>query len=657
MKKPILSISLLTLAVPALANNWSVQSPDQTREIQVRQTQSEKLEYRMLLNGAKGSTELLGWSSLGPVIRGYSHQSITLKPIISDFSSTVKFLDQRSAQVKDDYTLLTGKRKENHTQYRELDLDFADIETDLTMTVELRAYNDGLAFRYVLPEKSEFFYQLIEEKTAFNVGKGNRVWSHAYDFTTLYHPSYETPWQETASGTSTPATDGVGWGFPALVKKPKAWMLIHEANVDQNFHGSHLRPNADDGVYHIAPPSADSGLGFGSNVAASTLPWKMPWRFAIASENLADIVESNLVFHVSNESRVEDTSWIKPGISSWSWLSDHDSSQNMDSLKKFIDLAAEMGWRYSLIDCNWNTIAEDAMEQLVAYANKKKVSLIFWYNSGGRHNFIYDFPRNRMNDREIRRKEFAKLQKLGVAGVKVDFFQSDKQGMMRLYEEILEDAAHFHLLVNFHGSTIPRGWQRTWPNLMSMEAVRGAEFYTFSADADYDEKAPRFNTILPFTRNVIGSMDYTPAIFSTPPAGRITTNAHEAALTVVFESGIQHISDSAESIRALPKDYRKFLKQLPTTWDESHLLAGYPGKDVVIARRNGKRWFIAGINGESKNKTITLDLSQLSGLGTKALHLFDDKSHSFASRHTRLKKNDTIDMVMAGNGGFVMMVE
>lgn len=657
MKRSLSTTLFLALSTPAFAADWSLQSPDSSREIQVRQNNAEALEYRMLLHSGKDTTELLGWSPLGPVIHSYNFRDIPLDPIVSDFSRTVKFHRQRKRSGEDNYTLVTGKRRENHAEYRELALEFTDTETKLAMTLELRAYDDGLAFRYVLPEKSDSYYRMVEEKTAFNVGEGSSFWGQPYDFNTIYHPSYETPWQQVTSGTAVLEDEGVGWGFPSLVQKGDAWLVIHEAGLDEHFHGSHLQPKAEDGIYRIAPPSKESALGFGSNIAASTLPWQMPWRFVIAGEDLAEIVESNLVFHLSPASRVEDTSWIEPGVSSWSWLTDHESPRNMQTLKKFIDLAAEMGWEYSLIDTNWNTIADDAMEQLVAYGKQKKVRLIFWYNSGGRHNFIGELPRNRMDERSIRRAEFAKLQKQGVAGIKVDFFQSDKQDMIRLYQEILEDAADFQLLVNFHGSTIPRGWQRTWPNLMSMEAVRGAEFYTFSPDTDYDENAPRYNTILPFARNVIGSMDYTPSIFSQPPAGRHTTNAHEAALAVVFESGIQHISDSVESIRALPADYRKYLQQLPTTWDETRLLAGFPGEHAVLARRSGERWFIAGINGEAKEKTLQLNISQLDGLGDSALHLYDDKGNPFAAGQMQLKSSEMLQVSMEANGGFVMMVD
>ncbi|WGL18377.1 glycoside hydrolase family 97 catalytic domain-containing protein [Microbulbifer bruguierae] len=652
MKRPIATALLLFIASPALAN-WSVMSPDATREIQVRQNSTKGLEYRILLHG-KNQREILGWSHLGPVIQGFQLSQNPLEAEISDFSTTVKFLGEKNAQGKDEYTLTTGKRKHNIAAYRALTLSFSDMETAMHLDLELRAYNDGLAFRYVLPETSDRHYQMVSETTAFNVGQGATFWGQPYDFTTAFHPSYETAWLQLPSGSAAPQNLGVGWGFPSLIEKDGAWALLHEAGLDESFHGSHLQPEAEGGNYRIAPPSAGTALGHGMNIAASTLPWQMPWRFVITGEALAEVVESNLTTHLAPPARIENTDWIEPGISSWSWLSDHDSSRNLDTLKKFIDTAAAMGWRYSLIDANWNTIADDAMEQLLAHAEKKNVRLLFWYNSGGRHNFITEQPRNRITEREKRRAEFARLHRLGVAGIKVDFFQSDKQDIIRLYQEILADAADFQLLVNFHGSTIPRGWRRTWPNLISMEAVRGGEFYTFQAETDYDDQAPRQNSILPFARNVIGPMDYTPGYFSQPLAGRKTTSAHEAALLVLFETGIQHIGDSTESLLNLPDDYRDYLRHLPSTWDETHLLAGYPGEHAVIARRSGRRWYIAGINGEAEAKTLQLNISQLGGLADSALMLHDDSHEPFAARKLKLESSESLTITMAANGGVVL---
>jgi hypothetical protein len=468
----------------------------------------------------------------------------------------------------------------------------------------------------------------------------------------MYHPSYETVYDARPTGTATPREAGTGWAFPSLFEARGVYVLLHESGLDGSFHGSHLLAEAPNGRYRIAPPMQVEAQGFGENFPASTLPWIMPWRMMVISDDLADIVESNLVFHLAEPSRIADTSWIKPGIAAWNWLSDHDSGRDQAKLRGYIDLAAEMGWPYALIDANWNLSGENAMEALVAYANTKGVGLTFWYNSGGRHNVVTEEPRNLMDDRDRRRAEFARIQALGVRGVKVDFLQSDKQDIIRLYLDILEDAAEHRLLVDFHGCTIPRGWERTWPNLMTMEAVRGAEFYSFPSEPDYGEIAPRQNTIHPFLRNVVGSMDYTPVLFSQFEVRRRTTNAHEAALAVIFESGLLHMADNPAGYRALPSDYKAYLREVPTVWDETRLLAGAPGRHVVLARRNGARWWIAGINGENTEKTITLDFARLPGLAGEGLVLFDGEA--FASRRRSAREGRTYRARMAPFGGFVL---
>ncbi len=459
-------------------------------------------------------------------------------------------------------------------------------------------------------------------------------------------------------GTATDPKRGTGWGFPSLFDVDGVWVLLHEAGLNETHQGSHLEPKAPEGVYRIAFPLQDSAMGFGRAFPSATLPWTLPWRFILASEDLGDIAESNLVFHLAEPSRIEDPSWVRPGVAAWSWLSDHDSSRNLDSLKVFIDFAAEMGWPYSLVDANWNLISDDSMEQLVAHADQKGVDLLFWYNSGGSNNFVTEEPRNRMHQRKRRRAEFARLQKHGVKGVKVDFFQADKQFMIERYLGILEDAADHEIMVVFHGCTIPRGWARTWPNLMSMEAVRGAETYTFASTPDYGMLAPRQNTLLPVTRNVIGSMDYTPVVYSTQMITRRTTNGHETALAVLFESGIQHIGEGVATLRTLPEDYLAFFRELENVWDETRFVTGYPGRDMVLARRHGKKWYVAGINGEDQATTLALDLSFLDRPVIEGLLLYDgEDADGFASKRVRYDGTAPVEMDLKPRGGFTLILD
>jgi alpha-glucosidase len=493
------------------------------------------------------------------------------------------------------------------------------------------------------------------ETTEFAFGPGGTHWGQSYDPPNAWQPAYEAPYTRGMPVGS--KADGPGWGIPALLKDENGiWVLLHESGLTRSYHGSHLASEAPGGTYRIAGPLASDGLGFGDIRAATTTPAALPWRFMVISQRLGDIVESNRVFDLAPPSAVADISWIEPGVSSWSWQSDHDSSRDLGKLKSFIDLAAELGWRYSLVDANWNRIAPDAMEQLVAYADARKVGLLFWYNSGGRHNAVTEEPRGLMDERARRRAEFARIAKLGVKGVKIDFFQSDKQERIEQYLDILEDAAEFHLLVNFHGCTIPRGWQRTYPNLMTMEAVRGGEHYSFDSLPNFAELSTYQDSVLPFTRNVIGSMDFTPVLFSPQARARLTSNAHEAALAVVFESGVQHMADSIAGYRSTSAEYRTYFRELPTAWDETRFLVGAPGEGIVLARRSGARWYVAGVTAAATPSTVRVDLRFLRG-PSQALVISDtDGAKAFDARRQAIRP-DVQTIQLAPYGGFVMVID
>ncbi|MBR9999056.1 MAG: glycoside hydrolase family 97 catalytic domain-containing protein, partial [Cyclobacteriaceae bacterium] len=387
-----------------------------------------------------------------------------------------------------------------------------------------------------------------------------------------------------------------------------------------------------------------------------SFPWVMPWRVIITGQKLSTIVESNLVTHLAEPSEVEDISWIKPGRASWSWWSDHDSPQDYNELIPFIDLAVEMGWEYSLVDANWNMMKNGDLEKLVEYANGKGIGLLVWYNSGGPHNIVTEQLRNAMHQKERRREEFEKLKSWGVKGVKIDFFQSDKPHIISLYHEILKDAKDYRILCNFHGCTIPRGWQRTYPHLVSMEAVRGAECYSF--DPQYPDAAPWHNTILPFTRNVIGSMDYTPVAFSDQTYPHITTNAHELALSVVFESGIIHFADKVDAYLQSPEFVRSFLSHVPAAWEQTRFIDGYPGKYCVLARENNLTWYVGGINGQDVEQQVILDLPFLLD-GKYMMEIINDGDSEKTFRYAKkpFKSGDRPEISIRPRGGFVAVLK
>ena len=340
---------------------------------------------------------------------------------------------------------------------------------------------------------------------------------------------------------------------------------------------------------------------------------------------------------------------LKPGRSSWEWWSS-TSGRNVENLKSFIDLAAEMGWEYSLIDGGWPRMPEGSVEQLVSYANQKNVGLTIWYNSGGRRDSTQRDEDFLMFNPDTRDKELARIAALGIKGIKVDFFASDKQNTIKLYLDILRDAAKHHLLVNFHGCTLPRGWSRTYPNLMSMEAIRGAECYRYSKT--YPEMAARFNTIAAVVRGAVCPTDYTPVTITDNKYPRLTTVSHELALAVVYESGIIHFADKPEGYLNLPEKAKDYLKSVPATWDETRLLAWNPGELFVVARRKNDKWFIAGINGKNEPQNVEIQLPVEIANAT----LITDGETIDGLKIENIENLKSNKLTLEPNGGFVILL-
>ena len=618
---------------------WSVLSPSENIEFRIKLDETGHLTYNVSLVESGSAKQVIADSPMG-IRRGDA-----------TFFQNLKYTDKLSSiAINESFSLPTGKRKIIDTKVNELTLIFKN-DKGSEIQVIIRVSDDGVAFRYRFPEADSQLFTVEEELTGFNIADGGKTWMAPYDKVSTYSPGYERYYENGVPiGTTAPGEEG--WCLPALFQTKNAWMLLTEAALDSTYFGFHLQPNADGGKYLLRMPETTEANNVCTNIPSSSLPWSTPWRVLIVGKNLSDVVESNMVVSLNPPSQIEDESWIKPGRASWSWWSDWPSPKDFGKLKKFVDLAAEMGWEYSLVDANWDLMTGGNIEELVKYANSKNIGILMWYNSGGPHNSVTERPRDIMNDPEKRREEFKKLAEWGVKGVKVDFFQSDKPQIIKQYFDILKDAADNKIMVNFHGCTMPRGWNRTWPNLMSMEAVRGAESYGF--DENYTEKAPWHNTILPFTRNVIGSMDYTPVTFSNQQFPHKTSYGHELALSIVFESGILHLADNCESYQTLPEAPKNFLKTVPVTWDSTLLLAGYPGKDCVIARKSGDTWYIGGINGTTENLSWEIDLSRLNGQDFTAAIISDGVSNKeFNTSEITLKQGEKLKVEVLPFGGFV----
>ncbi|MGS2739158.1 glycoside hydrolase family 97 catalytic domain-containing protein [Sinomicrobium sp. M5D2P17] len=580
-----------------------------------------------------------------------------------DFYSGLSLLSVTDeGQVEDHYQLLYGKEKDiSYKAHRYV----AHLENKdgKPMDIEFQLSDDGVAFRYYFPHAStpldnqgEDSTTVIirEEMTSYNFPADTRAWlqpmARAKTGWERSNPSYEENYLAEVS-PDTPSPIGEGWVYPALFRNGDTWALVSETAPERNFCATRLRYHEEEKAYQVTFPQEEEVFPGGGLLPESRLPWYSPWRI-IAIGDLKTIAESTLGTDLAKPAPEDmDISFIKPGAASWSWALLKDESITYDIQKEFIDYASEMQWPYCLVDVNWDTtIGYDKIAELAGYAQQKNVKLILWYNSAGSWNTTPYHPRNQLLTAESRQEEFRKLRDMGIAGIKVDFFGGDGQSMIAYYHDIFKDAAEYRLMVNCHGTTLPRGWQRTYPHLVTMESVKGFEFITFDqANAD---QAPEHCAILPFTRNVFDPMDFTPmSLTEIPNIDRKTTKGFELALPVLFLSGVQHIAETAEGMSQVPDYVKEYLKALPTDWETSRFIDGYPGKYAVFARKKGKHWYVCGINGEDSEKELDLDLSFINA--DVGYMITDDKeAQSFTK--SDLFPDEKISVIMQPYGGFVM---
>jgi alpha-glucosidase len=645
--------TFVLFASVALARGAETASPSKT-DLAVTNEDSS-LRFMLMLDeaGLGYRVDHLAGGAATPVIErsplGLTRTDTELTAGLTLLSATAPAL------VEDNYTLTTGKQLKVHSRGIERTFVLQNSK-HIRLNLTARAYRDGIAFRYELPGHGSQMLYLSGEATGFKLPTGGRTWVQPYSKVDVWAPGYESDYVNGAPvGTSAPGPEG--WALPLLSHTNGLWVLITETGLEPNYFGVHLEPHAKDGLYRVRLPEEAETYGVAPQAATITLPWVSPWRVIVVSDRAGGVAESTLVTDLARPSEMKDTSWIKPGMAAWSWWGDMGSPRDYAKLVTFVDAAAKFHWRYSLLDLGWDEMKNGGdVTKLAAYAKSRGVDLTVWYNSAGRHNQVPDAgPKDVLNDALVRDAEFARIAALGIKGVKVDFMQSDKQFLIAMYHDIIRDAAKHHLVIDFHGCTIPRGWQRTYPNLVSMEAVRGAEQYW---DKTFAENAQTFNTIYVFTRNAIGPMDYTPTIFTDPTqpdaqrVPHLTTNAHELALLVVFESGVQHVVDPAASLVAQPAFVQDYLTDLPTIWDESHVIAGAPGELAVLARRHGDTWYVAGINGERIAKSLRVPLTFLAGAATATLITDGATPHEFAHRDFTAQPAETLELSLAPRGGF-----
>jgi alpha-glucosidase len=521
---------------------------------------------------------------------------VGLRTTDADLSTGLTVIGQDRRTVVERYDMTTGKRRHRESTMSELRLKLSSGGKRLDLVVWAAA--DGVAYRYELPADAT----ITGEASAFSLPAGAPAWLLPYN------AYYE---QNRVATTSTGAAAG-DFGYPSLFQVGDDFALLTESDVDGRYSGSRLRHAAGSTDYQLV-------LADPTVIARRT-----PWRTAIVGD-LATVTRSTLVDDLATPSKLTDTSWIHPGKVAWSWLSDHDSPSDFARQKEFVDFAARNNWYAVLVDEGWDAAW---VPELVRYARARGVEIILW------------FRWDRLDTPEERDTVLPQVKSWGVRGVKLDFMESDTQARYQWYDAVLAKTAELKLMVNFHGSTIPHGLARTWPHIMSMEAVRGAENYPL----------PVNNPVQAFTRNVVGSMDYTPVSIDT--GIQQASVAHEVALPVVYESGWTHFADSPEAYEGHPEALR-YLNQLPTTWDETRLVGGHPSSGAVFARRSGDRWFVGAIS-SGPARTMTAPLDFLGG-GRWLVEVVRDREGprgDVVRSAEVLSAKDTLSVAVPDNGGF-----
>jgi hypothetical protein len=575
----------------------------------------------------------------------------------TDFFNELSLEPKGGSQVYNKtYAIKHGKNQRVKSSYSEQFFTITN-SNDYQAELQVRIYKEGVAFRYILHETYSGQRTVLQERTGFRIDPLGKAWMMPYSGPTKWKPAYEL-YYENGSAVGQPSSQSPGWGFPALfhIDEGKYWVMLHEAGLTGNYPGTHLGNNSKQGVYNIAFPHPGEALGQFYTLPNFVGKWEMPWRVVMISDKISDLLTSNMVLDLNAPNQIKgDLSWIKPGRVSWEWWRKQTRERDFNLNKSYIDFAALMGWEYCLIDANWNEMKGGTINELITYAKSKNIGVFLWYNSGGPHNYVAEQPRGRLLNNRVREEEFERLKKWGVKGIKVDFFNTDKQFIIDQYLGILKDAAKYQLMVNFHGCTVPRGWSRTYPNLMTMEAAKGAETYGF--DPKFTEKAPWHNVILAFTRNVIGPMDYTPVAFSNHKYPRKTTLAHELALSIVYQSGLLHFPDEPEAYLKQPKTVVDFLKIVPAQFDELKFLKGTPDTYIALARRKGKNWYVGIISGQDKTLNLSLDLSFLNSNTLYEVSTIKDDiaARSFhVEKRTISKNNKLLTLDIATFGGAVL---
>ena len=561
-----------------------------------------------------------------------------------NFTDGLTMVSHNESPVSDHYKLSRSKKSDIDFKANKLLCTFKNNKGG-EMNVEFVVADNDVAYRYDIPVQGKTrSIRIMDEKSSFVFPDGTTSYlSPQSDPMIGYRrskPSYEEEYVLDASLDS-PSKYGRGYTFPCLfnVKPENLWVLVSETGVDSRYCASRIGEYRNGG-YKIEFPMPEENNGNGTPEPAFVLPGKTPWRTITVGDNLAPIVETTVAWDVV-EPKYEPKFDVKGGRSTWSWILWQDGSCNYDDQVKYIDLANQLGFEYVLIDAWWNkNIGYDRMEQLIKYAKSKDVDVFLWYNSGGYWNDIEQTPGGRMDNSIARKKEMEWMRDNGVKGIKVDFFGGDKQETMRLYEDILSDANEYGLMVIFHGCTLPRGWERMYPNYVGSEAVLASENLVFSQHFNNKEAANA--TLHPFIRNTVGSMEYGGCFMNNfmnkgneKGIYRTTSDIFQLATTILYQNAVQNFALAPNNLTDAPELCLEYLKTVPTEWNETRFVDGVPGKYVVLARRHGNDWYVAGINATSEPLKLNLNVDMLAG---KEVSYYSDNYTKEAKK--RMKKAD-----------------
>ena len=638
---------MLASSVLCWADDVRVSSPNGSLVVTVSDAEG-KLSYTATLDGK----QMLAPSALG------------LQTSLGDLTKELSIVNSQLSTVANSYSMRGTKASKVDYKANALTINLQNKD-GVKFSILFQVSDNDIAYRYQMPRQTirrrEYKrVRILSEVSGFNFPEGT---------TTFISPQIgpETGWEQTKpsyeEGYSNDAPMdkasqyGHGYIFPALFHLPTGWALVSETGVTGGYCGSHLSDYQAGSGYTVAYPDKGENNGFGTDFAAIPLPGETPWRTITLGDNLKPILETTISYDVVEPSYQASTDY-KPGRYTWSWLIGQDNSINYDDQVRFIDLASAMGFEYCLVDNWWDqNIGRERIAELSKYAQSKGVHLLMWYNSNGFWNDAPQTPRNCMNTAIAREKEMSWLESIGVKGIKVDFFGGDKQQTMQLYEDILSDANRHGLQVVFHGCTVPRGWERMYPNFVASEAVLASENLFFGEGATISEGFDL--TLHPFCRNATASMDWGGIIMNKFMStdnksrhSRKTTDIFELASGITMQTSVQCVAMQPNNLQELPQFEMDFLRELPTTWEETRFIDGYPGKYVVMARKatNGK-WYIAGLNAQKEPLALTLDLKAFGDL-TKLL--VDDKQMQPVQTALKKDKKGKIKVVIQPNGGMII---